>query len=129
MSASSAQLFVKNTFDTIARINGPKLRGLIREYMPYAVIRRDDGKHILLNRNYKPLGMPSRGNHYDYDSDDFLMVSTGIHDIDLEALFTTPVSPGVKFFYDDSSPPWSDPAAFKAYRETVFRALRLWEAA
>lgn len=129
MSASSAQLFVKHAFDTLARINGPKLRGIIREYMPYAVIRRDDGQHLLLNRNYKPLGMPSRGNHYDYNGAEFRMVSMLIADVDLAALATTPVSPGVRFFYDDSSPPWSDPAAFKAYRETVFRALRLWEAA
>ena len=129
MSACSAQLFVKHAIDNLTRIHGPRHRGLIREYLPYAAIRREDGQHILLNRNYKPLGMPSRGNHYDYESAEYRMVSMLISDVDLALLLTTPASPGVRFFYDDSKPPWADPAALKAFRETVFRALRLWEVA
>lgn len=34
---------------------------------PYCVQRLDDGRYILLNRRYKPLGWPG-GEHVDYDA-------------------------------------------------------------
>lgn len=133
-SARCAQLLTLNAVNTIAskfrRIDA--FRSMIREFLPYAAIPRDDGQHILLNRNYKPLGLPSNGRHYDYNSPDFLMCSMVIDAAELERLHGVATRDGkgmVRYFYDDTAPPWRTPAALKAYRETLFRALRLREAA
>jgi len=127
-TAKSAQLLALHSLNTIAakysRSSG--FRKLLREFLPYAAIPRADGQHILLNRNYKPLGMP--GGTYDYNAPDFLMCSMPIPAEQLDQLDGKPTIDGagmVRFFYSDSSPPWRSPAALRAYRETLTRALGL----
>jgi len=33
---------------------------LRRVYLPYALLRQDDGRYVLVNRLYKPVGLPTR---------------------------------------------------------------------
>lgn len=96
--------------------NSRRLSEMARQFLPYALYQRKDGRFLVLNRQYKPLGFPSRNDHFfDYDSDDFLLLTLTPEQVRLPQLEPGPYR--MHMLYRQS--PWHDAASANEYRATI----------
>jgi len=94
---------------------------LTMRFLPYCVKRLDNGRFILLNRHYKPIGMMNTSKWIKYE-DDYGTFEFKCDPIKDKAVCFLRVNDHSGFFYDDSCPPhWVEDHA-TAY----FERLRLF---
>jgi hypothetical protein len=108
---------------TILRFNLSNVRAnlkthneLARVLLPYCIYPADGAGRILLNREYKPIGVPKAAPFIHYDDPKYAMW-----------LITTDEGPHDRFyhFFNDGNPPWSGAADFRDYVSRVSSVLGL----
>lgn len=92
---------------------------LAHTHLPYCLQQTKDGKWLVLNRNYKPLGTVSK-EFVDYDSHpDRLAIHPrtigAIRRLACNEIEGTPDDPGILFFYDDGSMPTESARNWASY--------------
>lgn len=115
-----ARHLVASTAAQVLPATSPIKNVIARQFLPYCVCLRPDGRYILLNREYKPLGWPTRlAGFVDYDRPEFesMMVDPPV---DFLRAATSTTSDRGTFFYlygkvDGCDPPWTSPEAAKRY--------------
>ena len=101
--------------------NSRRLILLAKQFLPYALHLREDGRFLVLNREYKPLGFPpSNSLHFDYDSDEYLLLT-----FDPTEVKARPNSPSGKVMLYMGGP-WRDAASANAYKATLSDVLGIW---
>lgn len=94
--------------------NSRRLIQLAKQFLPYALYLRKDGRFLTLNRQYKPLGFPpSNDRHFDYDSDDYLLLTFAQSEVTARP---TDASNLVMLYL---AGPWRDIAAANEYKATL----------
>lgn len=94
-----------------------RLAQLARQFLPYGLFKRKDGRFLVLNREYKPMGWPpGRNQHFDYESDDLLLLT-----LPADAVNAQPNETGMVMLYQLS--PWKDATAANDYRRTITNVL------
>jgi hypothetical protein len=88
-------------------------------HFPYCLQKTTDGKWLILNRNYKPLGTIAK-EWVDYDSHpDRLAINSqtiaALRKLAINDIPDKPDDPGLFFFYDDSSMPTESAADWNRY--------------
>lgn len=109
---------VASSVFNLARPSGRsrRLSEMARQFLPYALYQRKDGRFLILNRQYKPLGFPVRNDHFfDYDSDDFLLLTLNPEQVRLPQFESS--SYRMHMLY--RQPPWHDAASANEYRATI----------
>lgn len=92
-------------------------------HFPYCIQKTKDGKWLILNRNYKPLG--STGKEWvDYDNhpDRMPINSRAIAELRKLAVYDIPDKPddpGVFFFYKDGSMPTASDSDWQRYSKIL----------
>lgn len=110
--------FVASSVFNLARPSGTsrRLSEMARQFLPYALYQRKDGRFLVLNRQYKPLGFPVRNDHFfDYDSDEFLLLTLPSDQLRLPQL----ESGSYRMHMLYVSPPWHDAQSANEYRATI----------
>jgi len=88
-----------------------------RVFLPYCLQRLKDGSWVVLNRNYKPLGVFGR-EWLDYETERSCFVARGLTKSVAEKISYKPLPdeiPDQIWLYDDSSHPDRGAAAREAY--------------
>lgn len=84
-------------------------------HLPYCLKRQADGRYIVLNRHYKPLGFTSR-DWVDYDAYPIAVALSGLTPATRSQLSHVPTTePEFVFLYDDTCVPTKSAAHMRAY--------------
>lgn len=100
--------------------NSRRLTQLARQFLPYALYKRKtDGRFLVLNRQYKPLGFPISNDHFfDYESDEFLLLTLDPSDVNHQD-----ARPGAMAVMLYQGGPWYGADEANEYRKTISRVL------
>ena len=94
-------------------------------FLPYVIQRLDDGRHIVLNRLYKPLGV-SDPTHLDYSADRSALKIQGLTATQAKAISVHGDDDTAEIYlYDDGTTPDSSPANWAAYAARLQRLAKL----
>lgn len=101
--------------------NSRRLTQLARQYLPYGLFKRRDGRFLVLNRQYKPIGFPVQKNHhFDYESDELILLTFAADDVAAQA------TPGdLVMLYTVS--PWRDLRSSEEYKRAICDKLGICE--
>jgi hypothetical protein len=90
---------------------------LAKQYLPYAIYPRGEGvtpSHIVLNREYKPIGFPTSENyHFNYADPMFDVFSINIESSDNKPIF----------LYGGIHIPWLSKLEAESYKQKVFAII------
>jgi hypothetical protein len=92
-----------------------------RVFMPYCLQRLEDGRYVVLNRYYKPLGLDNR--HFDYDDYAVKLRITAKGAAKLSFKGSEDVNN--IYLYNDGSIPTRGAAAMKAYLGRIATLMKL----
>jgi len=110
----SCAIYQLNRTGSLKQTKSDYCRHYMRVIMPYFV--RSDG--IVLNREYKPLGVGNDGNDVDYEDypESFITLESAIKTAEL-----LPKRGNISevFFYNDENPPWASARSFKEYLKLI----------
>jgi len=92
-------------------------------HLPYCIQATADGKWLVLNRNYKPVGTTSK-DWVDYDSHPDRVALDGrtlaaLRRVAVNVIPAEPGDPEVIYFYDDSSMPTEGDAHWASYAKAI----------
>ncbi|MFD0724573.1 hypothetical protein [Lysobacter brunescens] len=92
-------------------------------HLPYCLQKTKDGKWLVLNRNYKPLGVTSK-EWVDYDNHpDRIAINartiSALRKLAIYDIPDMPDDPGLFFFYNDGSIPTESPANWNRYAKIL----------
>lgn len=102
-----------------------KYRDLIRTHFPYCLMRQQDGRYVLVNRNYKPLG---------FDTNEWAIYEQFPIAVKIRQLgpreaarisYSGKADVDDIYLYNDGCAPWISPQHFKAYLARLERVARL----
>ncbi len=122
-----ARHLVASTAAQVLPARGSSVKTAIaRQFLPYCVSPVGD-RFILLNREYKPLGWPTRRKgRVDYGDPMFASMLVWLDHTDVACLPSATTDAGV-FFYlyglDDRPPPWRDVDSACAYVRSICALL------
>jgi hypothetical protein len=117
--------FIASTTFLLARPTNKSVRLslLAQQMLPYVFYRRNDGRFLALNRQYKPLGFPChrpRG-FFKYDSDDYLVFTIPPEEFkDADSYRLGEMALHVYKSYD---PPWASADGANQYQKIISETL------
>lgn len=94
------------------------------KFLPYCIHRRADGRFLLLNRNYKPLGVTST-EWADYDTNRDAVELTGFTDRKAEKIGLEVDGDGWYYLYDDTNSPMRTPETWERYCKILREIMQL----
>ena len=97
---------------------------LAHTHLPYCIQKTSDGKWLLLNRNYKPLGTVGKEIWVDYDShpDRVALDHRSVAALKKLAVYEIedqPEDPGILYFYKDGDTIADTDAAWNSYAKVL----------
>lgn len=116
-----ARQFLASTAAQLLPCRGSSIKtALVRQFLPYCLGKLGDGRYVLLNREYKPLGWPTRRRgRVDYDDPMFESMRVHVPRYALDELPAVETKDGTFLYlygsHVDIDPPWKGEAAARAY--------------
>lgn len=120
---SYIEKFLFITITQLELVKNNKQLNLLYPYLPYVLIRLENGNFLPINRAYKPLGIV-QADWVDYNAFPFLELSPD--SIDLSFLNSECGKEGYYYFYEDATSPRLLSKNRNRYAVIMRKALKLW---